>query len=361
MRYQGKNNSKGDKIRWKGTGTILLAALLTACGGESSGESGSMPQEPVRLEDIRQNVSERAGTSDPSQADNEEIPQTEGAEPGRAGTGSSEQGGPETASSARGESGAGSSALADDTSDPAPEAVKEPVVEKLTPEGIGWGLSYGESGTQPTGNAAPWELEQYDAYYLNEGEEKVIYLTFDCGYENGNTEKILDALKAHNAPATFFVVGHFLETEPEIVKRMAEEGHAVGNHTYHHYDVDTLDEAGFQKEMEDVEALFKEITGTELSPYYRPPEGKCGITNLERAQDLGYATCFWSLAYVDWDTNNQPTHQAALDKLTARIHPGAIVLLHNTSNTNGEILDELLTKWEEMGYTFAPLSDLTQK
>lgn len=243
---------------------------------------------------------------------------------------------------------------------PSPTPYVEPFVDKLTQEGIGWGLSFGNSGEQPRGNASREELAQYNAYFMDDDSEKVIYLTFDCGYENGNTEPILDALKAHEAPAAFFVVGHFLETAPEMVKRMVDEGHAVGNHTYHHYDVDTVDEDTFQEEMKAVEELFHEITGAQLSPYYRPPEGKCGITNLKRAQSLGYNTIFWSLAHVDWDVDNQPSRDTAIDKLTSRIHPGAIVLLHNTSSTNGEILDELLTKWEEMGYTFKSLSYLTQ-
>lgn len=225
-----------------------------------------------------------------------------------------------------------------------------------------WGLGFGEPGTQPTGNASAEDLYWYDAYYVGDDSEKVIYLTFDCGYENGNTEPILDALKKHNAKGTFFVVGHFLETAPEMVKRMVEEGHAVGNHTYHHLDMPTIsDLETFQKEMDDVANLFREITGTELSPYYRPPQGKCNVENLKMAQELGYYTIFWSLAHVDWNQDNQPSHAEALDKLTSRIHPGAIVLLHNTSKTNGEILDELLTKWEEMGYSFKPLSDLTGK
>lgn len=236
----------------------------------------------------------------------------------------------------------------------------EPFIDRLTEEAQGWGLSFGEAGTQPAGNASPEELAQYDAYFMGNGEENVIYLTFDCGYENGNTQPILDALKKHQAPATFFVVGHYLETEPELVKRMVEEGHAVGSHTYHHPDINTLpDQAAFQKEMDDVAELFRSITGEELSPYYRPPEGKCGITNLKMAKELGYHTILWSLAHVDWDTRHQPDPRKALDKLTARIHPGAVVLLHNTSQTNGEILDELLTEWEEMGYTFMPLSHLT--
>lgn len=244
--------------------------------------------------------------------------------------------------------------------EPSPKPSVEPFVDKLTETGVGWGLSFGESGQQPVGNASPEELAQYDAYFLGDDSEKVIYLTFDCGYENGNTEAILDALKAHDAQGTFFVVGHYLESAPELVKRMVEEGHAVGNHTFHHYDIDTLDETAFQEELKAVEDKFLEVTGSELSPFYRPPEGKCGITNMQWAQAMGYNTIFWSLAHVDWDAEKQPTHEAALEKLTARIHPGAIVLLHNTSSTNGEILDELLTKWEEMGYTFAPLSSLTQ-
>lgn len=231
---------------------------------------------------------------------------------------------------------------------------------ELTLASQDWGLSFGEPGTQPQGNASAQDLAWYDAYYIGDGTEKVIYLTFDCGYENGNTEPILDALKKHNAKATFFVVGHFLETAPEMAKRMVEEGHAVGNHTYHHLDMPTIsDEETFRKEMDDVADLFQEITGTELSCYYRPPQGKCNVENLKMAYELGYKTIFWSLAYVDWDQDNQPSHEEAFDKLTTRVHPGAVVLLHNTSATNGEILDELLTKWEEMGYTFRPLSELT--
>ncbi len=222
-----------------------------------------------------------------------------------------------------------------------------------------WGLSFGEPGTVPVGNAAAQDLAWYDAYYVGEESEKVIYLTFDCGYENGNTQPILDALKKHQAPATFFVVGHFLETAPDMARRMVEDGHTVGNHTYHHPDMSAIsDMEAFQKEMDDVAGLFREVTGAELSPFYRPPQGKCNTRNLEMAQELGYYTIFWSLAHVDWITDSQPGHDESIEKLTNRIHPGAVVLLHNTSSTNGEILDELLTKWEEMGYSFRPLAEL---
>lgn len=225
-----------------------------------------------------------------------------------------------------------------------------------------WGLGFGAEGTQPTGNVTADELKKYNAWYVGDKSKNVIYLTFDCGYENGNTEPILDALKKHNAKATFFVVGHFLESAPDIVKRMEAEGHAVGNHTYHHPDMSSIsDMTSFQKEMDDVASLYQTVTGKEMIKYYRPPQGKYSTKNLEMAKELGYHTFFWSLAYVDWNVDDQPTKEEAFDKLLTRIHPGAIVLLHSTSKTNGEILDELLTKWEEMGYTFAPLSELIEE
>lgn len=140
------------------------------------------------------------------------------------------------------------------------------------------------------------------------------------------------------------------------------EGHTVGNHTYHHPDMSQIsDRDAFQKEMDDVAAKYKEITGQDMAMYYRPPQGKYSQANLQMAKDMGYSTFFWSLAYVDWNQDSQPSHEQAFEKLTKRIHPGAIVLLHSTSQTNGEIMDELLTKWEEMGYTFRPLSDFVEK
>lgn len=221
-----------------------------------------------------------------------------------------------------------------------------------------WGLGFGQEGTQPTGNASVDELKKYNAHYVGNNTEKVIYLTFDAGYENGNTQPILVALKKHNVPATFFVVGHYLESAPELVKQMVADGHFVGNHTYHHLDMSSIaSKESFEKEMRDVENLFKEITGTELAHFYRPPQGKYNTNNLKMAQELGYHTFFWSLAYVDWYQDKQPTREEAFKKLIGRIHPGAIVLLHSTSKTNGEILDELLTRWEEMGYTFRTLED----
>ena len=181
----------------------------------------------------------------------------------------------------------------------------------------------------------------------------------NCGYENGNTPAILDALKKHQTPATFLVVGNFVKDNPELVQQMLAEHHTVGNHTEHHPDMSQMaDLASFQKEIGGLESLFREATGQEISKYYRPPQGKYSEANLKMAQELGYKTFFWSMAYVDWYADNQPTKEEAFEKLLGRIHPGALVLLHNTSPTNAAILDELLTKWEEMGYSFGTLEEL---
>ncbi|MCI8455015.1 MAG: polysaccharide deacetylase family protein [Lachnospiraceae bacterium] len=235
----------------------------------------------------------------------------------------------------------------------------------VTPEAVAaaadgnWGLSFQQEGKPPVANATADELGQYDALYAGPEDKLVLYLTFDAGYENGNTPAILDALKKHHAPAAFFVVGNYLETSPELVKRMRAEGHIVANHTYHHPDMSKIStKEAFQKELSDLEKLYTEITGETMPKYYRPPQGKYSEANLQMAKELGYRTFFWSLAYVDWYQDKQPTQDEAFKKLLGRIHPGAVVLLHSTSSTNAQILDELLTKWEEMGYSFHSIEEL---
>ena len=222
-----------------------------------------------------------------------------------------------------------------------------------------WGLGFSTEGEAPTANETPEELEKWDTYYIGSQEEKKIYLTFDCGYENGQMESILDALKGADVKACFFLVGNYLETEPELVKRMVEEGHTIGNHTCNHKDMSIMGEEEFNKELNDFEVMLKELTGEGSGMYYRPPQGKYSTKNLEMAKAAGYKTIFWSLAYVDWYDDDQPTKEEAFDKLLKRIHPGAIVLLHSTSRTNGEILPELLQKWKDMGYEFGTLDELT--
>ena len=221
-----------------------------------------------------------------------------------------------------------------------------------------WGLSFQTEGQAPQGPAGPELLKQYDAVYIGDDDEKVLYLTFDAGYENGCTARILDTLKSHNVSAAFFLVGDYMERNPDLVRRMVDEGHIVGNHTMNHPDMSGMAGDDFQREITGLESLFREMTGKELPKYYRPPQGLYSEANLKAAQALGYKTVFWSLAYVDWNNDSQPTAECAFSKLLPRTHNGAVVLLHSTSKTNAAILDELLTKWKGMGYRFGTLEEL---
>ena len=223
-----------------------------------------------------------------------------------------------------------------------------------------WGLSFQEAGKPPVANASMDYLKKFDAYYAEDTDKNELFLTFDAGYENGHTAKILDTLKKHNVKATFFVVGNFIETSPDLVKRMVKEGHLVGNHTFTHPDMSEIaTEEAFHQELSKLEDLYEKTTGKKMKKYYRPPQGKYSESNLKMAKEMGYHTIFWSLAYVDWYESDQPTREEALEKMVPRIHPGAIVLLHSTSATNAQVLDELLTRWEEKGYSFKRVDQLT--
>ena len=222
-----------------------------------------------------------------------------------------------------------------------------------------WGLSFRQEGQPPVGNATVQSLLSHNAYYVGDTTQKRLYLTFDAGYENGYTASILDTLKQHQVPAAFFVVGHYLESAPDLVRRMAVEGHTVANHTYSHPDMSAIaGQTAFLHELARVEEKYQAVTGQTMPKYYRPPQGKYSEANLKMAQEAGYHTFFWSLAYVDWYVDKQPTREQALEKLVGRIHPGAVVLLHSTSATNAAVLDEVITTWKEMGYTFGTLAEL---
>ena len=240
---------------------------------------------------------------------------------------------------------------------------------------VNWGLSFQQAGQPPVGNATPEYLAKYNAYYISgaaagsdEGDNdagnkkdtpKPIYLTFDAGYENGYTAEILDILKEKKVPAAFFLVGNYIEENPELVKRMEAEGHIVGNHTMHHPDMSAIaDEEAFKKEITELENTYKAAVGKELPKFYRPPQGKYSEANLQQASRLGYTTLFWSLAYVDWLENDQPDETESINLLNKRIHPGAIVLLHSTSKTNSRILAQLIDGWKEQGYEFRSVSEL---
>ena len=237
-------------------------------------------------------------------------------------------------------------------------SLSQPATATVPTAAGNWGLSFQTQGAPPTGNATVEALAAHNAYYLGDTTQKRIYLTFDAGYENGYTASILDTLKQQQVPAAFFVVGHYLESAPDLVRRMVAEGHIVGNHTYSHPDMSAIaGQDAFLHELSRVEESYRTITGQEMGKYYRPPQGKYSEQNLKMACEAGYTTFFGSLAYVDWYVDKQPTREEALEKLIGRIHNGAVVLLHSTSATNAAVLDEVITKWKEMGYTFGTLAE----
>ena len=221
-----------------------------------------------------------------------------------------------------------------------------------------WGLSFRDDGQPPTGPANAAALRQYDAAYLGDTGEKVLYLTFDAGYENGCTEKILDILQKHQVKAAFFLVGNYLEQNPELVRRMVQDGHIVGNHTWHHYDMSQIsDREVFAGELEDVAEKYREITGGEMQKYYRPPQGIYSEENLKMAKELGYHTVFWSLAYKDWETGNQKGADYAFDSVIPYLYPGCVLLLHAVSSDNTEALGRIIDEARNQGYTFKSLDE----
>lgn len=225
-----------------------------------------------------------------------------------------------------------------------------------------WYFNPREDGKQPSPIKEVDFFKKYGAYYVGNPNEKVIYLSFDAGYESGNTPKLLDTLKKHNAKAQFFVVESYIKSNPELIKRMEKEGHLVCNHSKSHPSMAGItDFEKFKEEITSVEKAYKDVTGKEMPKYFRPPMGKFSEQSLKYTQDLGYKSIFWSFAYVDWYEKKQPTHEFAKNKIYSRTHPGAIVLLHPNSSTNTEILDEVLTHWEKEGYKLKTLDYLNNK
>ena len=206
-------------------------------------------------------------------------------------------------------------------------------------------------------------IQKYGALYIDINKakacEKVVYLTFDAGYENGNVEKTLDTLKEENVTGAFFILGHIIRSNGELVRRMAEEGHAVCNHTENHKDMTTLTTEEMKANLLRLEAEYEKCTGKKMERIFRFPEGRFSEQTLKTAKELGYTTVFWSLAYADWDNENQPKPDAAKKLLTENIHDGAIILLHPTSGTNAEILGDLIREWKALGYRFGDIRDIT--
>ncbi len=210
-------------------------------------------------------------------------------------------------------------------------------------------------------------VESYDGYYIDHthtdptAEEKVVYLTFDAGYENGNVGKILDVLKAAEVTGAFFILGNLPEAEPDLVRRMASEGHLVCNHTFTHKDMTGANVELLEGELTRLESACKDLCGVEVAKFFRPPEGKFDRGMLTEVQRLGYKTVFWSFAYADWDNKKQPDPNAARQKILDNIHNGAVILLHPTSATNAAILGDVIATLKTQGYRFGTLFELTEE
>ena len=207
-------------------------------------------------------------------------------------------------------------------------------------------------------------LDEHSAYYIDKNVasgDKVIYLTFDAGYENGNVERILDTLREENVPAAFFLLDNIILKNTDLVLRMADEGHLVCNHTKNHKNLSSASEEEIRRNLTALEKIYEEKTGREMSKYFRFPEGCYSIESLKSIQKLGYKTVFWSFAYDDWDNRRQPDRDKAIRKIMDGTHNGAVMLFHPTSATNADIMPELISRWREMGYRFGRLDELTSK
>ena len=230
-----------------------------------------------------------------------------------------------------------------------------------------WYCVHAKEHQQPTLDSQLHFIEDLDGYYIDHqhadpnDSDKVMYLTFDVGYENGNVSKILDVMQAEQVTGAFFILGNLIHRNPELVRRMANEGHTVCNHTVRHRDMSRADEASFLAELKELETLYQDLTGYSMSPYYRPPEGKFSQENLESARKNGYCTIFWSFAYADWSNDKQPNTEWAKQKVTENFHNGAVLLLHPTSATNAAIMQDVIREAKEQGYRFATLDELTKK
>ena len=230
-------------------------------------------------------------------------------------------------------------------------------------QAINWYCIRNKNHKQPVLDQNLCVVEKYDGFGVDkshgdDNKDKVVYLTFDAGYENGNVEKILDIMKEQDVTGAFFVLGNLIVRNTDLVERMFDEGHLVCNHTYSHKCMANVSKEDFAKELQKLEATCKQYTGKEISKYYRPPEGKFDECSLEYAKDLGYKTVFWSIAYADWDNNAQMSEKAAKDKIMSNIHNGAIILLHPTSETNVKIIGDVICQLKSMGYRFGSLDEI---
>lgn len=235
------------------------------------------------------------------------------------------------------------------------------VLFSQTVYGYGWGYKQSENNTLPEIGKYKEIIAGKQAYYADLDATNEIYLTFDNGYEQGYTEKILSILRKHNVPATFFVTGHYVKSEPDLINRMVNEGHTIGNHSYHHYDFTTISKAEMKKELDLLEDAVRKVSKQKETIYVRPPKGTFNEQTIKWAEELGYIHVFWSVAFKDWETDVERGWKHAYDKVMQQIHPGAIILLHTVSNDNAEALEKMIVDLKKEGYTFKSLDHFMAK
>ena len=220
---------------------------------------------------------------------------------------------------------------------------------------IGWGIKRNDNNLQPDlGSTNKSLIDKYNGIAMGNNEEKVIYLTFDLGYEAGYTSKILDTLKEKNVQGTFFITAHYLNTASDLVERMINEGHIVGNHTVNHKSMPDLSDEEIKNELMKLNQAVYEKFGYEMK-YMRPPRGEFSERTLKITENLGFKTVMWSFAYVDWKEDSQPSYDEALEIIKSNFHNGEIMLLHATSKTNSEIMGQIIDEARKQGYEFKSL------
>ncbi|WEG12287.1 delta-lactam-biosynthetic de-N-acetylase [Pullulanibacillus sp. KACC 23026] len=200
-------------------------------------------------------------------------------------------------------------------------------------------------------------LDKYGGVWIGDTSKKIVYLTFDNGYEKGYTAEILDVLKEKHVPAAFFITGHYIESAPDLVKRMVNEGHIVGNHSWGHPDLSKISDEDYKEELTKLADAYTKLTGRHDMIYLRPPQGTFSERSLKLGEEMGYTSVFWSFAYVDW-IDHKKGADYAYKSIMRRIHPGAIILLHTVSKDNADVMPRLIDDLRKQGYEFGSLDDL---
>ena len=225
-------------------------------------------------------------------------------------------------------------------------------IESLDNKKIGWGIKRNDNHEQPdVGNVNRKILDKYQGLYMGNKEQKLVYLTFDLGYEAGYTPKILEVLKQNEVKATFFITAHYVNTQPDLVKQMIDEGHIIGNHTVNHKSMPSCSLETIKKEVMDLHSAIYDKFGYEMK-FIRPPKGEYSERTVAYTNTLGYTSVMWSFGYDDWDEKKQGREEYGKKKILDNVHNGEIMLLHATSKDNANILDDVIKEIKNMGYEF---------